>query len=124
MHLGLGELGHRLGALRDGMLGELTREHKADGRLNVTAAHRHALVDAAQLGGLGRDLLEGVLNEVVDDGHTLLGDAGLRVHLLENLHDVRLVGHDTLAALLLDRGRLLSDLLDRGHGLSFEGLFC
>jgi hypothetical protein len=97
--LGLGELGHGLGALRHGVLGELTWEDQADGGLDVTAAHRHALVDAAQLGGLQSDLFEGILNEVVDDGDALLGDASLRVHLLQDLHDVGLVGLDALAAL-------------------------
>ena len=51
------------------------------------------------LGGLKGDLLEGILNEVVDDGDALLGDAGLRVHLLQDLHDVGLVGSGALAAL-------------------------
>ena len=63
MHLGRGELGHRLGALGHGVLGELTREDQANGRLHVAAAHGGALMDAAQLRGLGGDLLEGVLNE-------------------------------------------------------------
>ena len=96
--LGLGELGHGLGALRHSVLGELTWEDQADGRLDVTAVHGGALVDAAQLGGLQSDLLEGILNEIVDDGDALLGDAGLRVHLLQDLHDVRLVGLNALAA--------------------------
>ena len=57
-HLGLRELGHRLGALGHGVLRELTGQDKANRRLDVTAAHRHALVDAAQLGRLRGDLLE------------------------------------------------------------------
>ena len=114
--LGLGELGHCLGALGDGMLGKLTGKHKADGGLDIAAAHGRALVHAAKLGCLRGDLLEGVLNKIVDDGHALLGDARLGVHLLHDLEDISLVRDNSLAALLLHRGRLLGSLLHgRGH---------
>ena len=71
--LGLAELGHGLGALRHGVLGKLTRQDQADGRLHVAASHRHALVDAAELGRLRGDLLERVRDEVVDDSEVVPG---------------------------------------------------
>ena len=80
------------------MLGKLTGKYQADGGLDVSAAHGGALVDAAQLGRFGRNLLEGIGDEVVDDGHALLGDTALRVHLLHDLEDVTLEGLHTLAA--------------------------
>ena len=111
--LSLGELGHGLGALRHGVLRELTRQDQADRRLDVAAADGATLVDAAELGGLERDLLERVRHEVVDDGHALLGDARLRVHLLQDAENISLPRLDALALGLLD-GRLgrglLSDL--------------
>ena len=115
--LSLGELGHGLGALRHGVLRELTRQDQADRRLDVAAADGATLVDAAELGGLEGNLLERVRDEVVDDGHALLGDARLRVHLLEDAEDVRLPGLGALALRLLDRrlGRgLLRDSLRHG----------
>ena len=106
-HLGLIELGHGLGALGDGVLGELTREDETDGGLHIAAGHGGVAVDTAQFGGLGGDLLERVRDEVVDDRDALLGDAGLRVHLLHDLEDVGVEGTLGLAA-----DHRLGDLLD------------
>ena len=111
--LSLGELGHGLGSLRDGVLRELTGQDQADRGLHVTAADGATLVDAAKLRGLKGDLLEGVRHEVVDDGHTLLRDARLGVHLLEDAEDVRLPRLGALAA-LDGLGRRLLDGLRHG----------
>ena len=91
-HLGGGELGHGLGALGDGVLGELTGEDEAHGGLDLAGGHGGLLVVAGELGRLGGDLLEDVVDEGVHDGHSLGGDAGVGVHLLEDLVDVDLVG--------------------------------
>ena len=56
-NLGRGELGHGLGALGDGVLGELTGEDEADGRLDLPGRDRRLLVVARELGGLGGDLV-------------------------------------------------------------------
>ena len=56
--LGRGELGHGLGALRDGVLGELSREDQAHGGLDLPRGDRRLLVVARELGGLGGDLGE------------------------------------------------------------------
>ena len=107
-----GVLGDSLGALGDGMLGKLTGKDKTDGRLHIAAGHGGVAVDAAQLGGLRGDLLERVSDEVVDDRNALLGDAGLRVHLLHHLEDVGVEGLLALTA-LDDRGLLIRLLRGR-----------
>ena len=104
-----GELGHGLGALGDGVLGELTGEDEAHGGLDLAGGHGGLLVVAGELGRLGGDLLEDVVDEGVHDGHGLGGDAGVGVHLLEDLVDVDLVG--------LGLGLLLAALAALGDGL-------
>ena len=69
--LGGGELGHRLGALRHGVLGQLAGQDEAHGGLDLTAGHRRLLGVARELGGLRSDLLELVLDERVQDGDGL-----------------------------------------------------
>ncbi len=108
VHLSLGELGHGLGAFGHGVLGELTGEDKADGRLNVAARQGGALVHLAELAGLSRNTLEGIADEVVHNRHTLLRDARLGMNLLEDLVDVTLVG---LSGTTLSLG-LFDSLLD------------
>jgi len=83
-----GELGDGLGALGDGVLGELTGEEEADGGLDLAAGEGVALVVADEAGALSGDLLEDVVDEGVHDAHGLLGDAGLGVNLLEDTVDV------------------------------------
>ena len=98
------------------MLGEFTREDEADRGLDFAGRHRRLLVVSRELGGFSRDLLEDVVDERVHDGHSLGGDAGVRVHLLEDLVDVDLVGLGLgLAADLLGAGRLLLSGLLTGH---------
>ncbi len=107
-----GVLGDGLGALGDGVLGELTREQEAHSRLDFAGRDGALLVDVRQLGGLGGDALEDVVHERVHDGHGLGGDTGVGVHLLQHLVDVdavRLLPALAAAALLVSS--LLSGLL-------------
>ena len=122
MNLGGGELGDGLGTLGDGVLGELTGEHEADGGLDLSGGEGGLLVVGGELAGLGGDALEDVVDEGVHDGHALLGDAGVGVDLLEDLVDVGGVALDALllgaaGGLLGCLGSLLGALgWSLGHG--------
>ena len=117
--LGRVVLGDSLGALRDGMLGELTREDETDSRLDLAGRHRGLGVVAGEAARLGGEALKDVLDEVVHDDHGLLGDTGVGVHLLEDLVDVRSVR--VTLALGAAGGRLLATGL-LGGGLLGGGL--
>ncbi len=83
-----GELGDGLGSLGHGVLGELSGEDEPDGGLDLAGGHGGLLAVAGELGGLGGDLLEDVVDEGVHDGHGLGADAGVGVDLLQHLVDV------------------------------------
>jgi hypothetical protein len=100
-NLRAGELGDGLGALGDGVLGELAGEDEADGGLDLAGGDGGLLVVPRELGGLGGELLEDVVDEGVHDGHGLGGDADVGVHLLQHLEDVDLVGLHALLRPLL-----------------------
>jgi hypothetical protein len=93
---GGGELGHGLGALGHGVLGELAGEEQAHSGLDLSGGEGGLLAVARQAGGLKGESLEDVVDERVQDGHASLGDAGVGVDLLEHLVDVRSVGLDLL----------------------------
>jgi hypothetical protein len=119
------ELGDGLGALGDGVLGELAGEDEADGGLDLAGGDGGLLVVARELGGLGGELLEDVVDEGVHDGHGLGGDADVGVHLLQHLEDVDLVGlHALLRPLLalLVAAALLGRRLARRQPLLGLGL--
>ena len=102
--------GDSLGPFGDGVLGQFTRQDQSNGRLDFSGRHGRLLVVSSQLGGFSRDLFEDVVDEGVHDAHRLGGDAGVRVHLLQDLVDVDLVGFDLLLGGLL--------------GAAFDGLLC
>uniref|UniRef100_A0A453E3Y9 Uncharacterized protein n=1 Tax=Aegilops tauschii subsp. strangulata TaxID=200361 RepID=A0A453E3Y9_AEGTS len=111
---GGGELGDGLGALGDGVLGELAGEDEADGGLDLPGRDGGLLVVPRQLGRLAGQLLEDVVDEGVHDGHGLGGDPDVRVHLLQHLEDVDLVRLHALLGLLLPL-LLAPALLGRRH---------
>ena len=120
------ELGYSLGSLRDSVLGKLSRKHKTNGGLDFSAGQSCLLVVSGKLSGFGGDTLKDIVDEGVHDRHTLLGDTGIRVDLLEDLVDVGRVGLDTLlarttTAALLGRGGFLGGLA-RVFGRSFGHL--
>ena len=114
-----GVLRDGLGALGDGVLGELTGEGEADSRLDLAGGQGGLLRVAGQLAGLGGEAVEDVADEGVQDGHATLGDTSVGVHLLEDLVDVGAVALHTglllgaLAGLLGGLGGLLGGCL--GH---------
>ena len=100
-----------------GVLGEFTGEDEPDRGLDFAGGHGGLLVVAGELGRFGGDLLEDVVDERVHDGHGLGGDAGVGVHLLEDLVDVDLVGLGlglALAAFAAFGDGLLGGLLGGG----------
>ena len=105
-----GVLGDGLCALGDGVFGQLTREDEADRGLDLAAGQRLRLGVADELARLGGDTVEDVVHEGVHDGHGLLGEAELRVHLLEHAEDVGVEGARVALRLALAAARLLRDL--------------
>jgi hypothetical protein len=86
--LGLGVLGDSLGALRHGVLGQLTRQEKPDCSLDLSGGDGAAPVVVGQAGGLCGDALKDVIHEGVHDRHGLGADASVGVDLLQHLVDV------------------------------------
>ncbi len=102
------------------MLGQLTRQHKAHGSLDVTRGEGTTLASTHQLAGLGCNAAELVLNERVEDVHALGADPNLGVDLLQDLEDVELVALDRLLLLL----GLVTTLLHALGGCLFCRLGC
>ena len=90
------ELGHSLGSLRDSMLGKFTREHETDRSLDLTGRKGGLLVVSGKLSSLASNALEDVINERIHNAHSAPGDAGVRVHLLQDLVDIGRVGFGAL----------------------------
>ena len=99
--LGAGVLGDSLGALRDGVLGELTREEEPDSGLDLAGGDGGPLVVVSQTAGLSSDSLKEIVDERVHDAHGLGGDTSVGVDLLQDLVDVDGVGLLPLVPLLL-----------------------
>ena len=104
--LGAGVLGHSLGALRHGVLGQLTGEQEPHSRLDLPGGDGGPLVVVGQAGGLSSNPLEDVVDKRVHDAHGLGGDTGVGVDLLEDLVDVDGIGllPPLLALLLITLG--------------------
>ena len=91
-------LGDGLGALANGVLGELTWEEELNGSLDLSGREGVLAVVAHKTGGLVSNLFEHVVDERVHDAHGSLGDAGVLVDLLENSVDVDREGLSAAAA--------------------------
>ena len=102
--LGAGVLGDGLGALADGVLGELTGQQETDSGLDLPAGDGRLLVVVGESGGLVSDALEDVVDKAVHDAHGLAGDTGVGVDLLQNLVDVDSVAFLPLPAALSSSG--------------------
>ena len=117
--LGGGVLGDGLGALRDGVLGQLSGEEEPDSGLDLPGGDGGALVVVGKAAGLSSDALEDVVDKGVHDAHGLGGDTGVGVHLLQDLVDVDSVRLLAGAlALLVSLGDVLLGLAGLLGGLS------
>lgn len=99
--LGAGVLGDCFGTFTDGVLGELTRQKKSHGGLNLPARDGRALVVVRQARCLGSDALKDVVDERIHDAHRLAGNSSVGMHLLQHLVDVDCVRFLPLALLFL-----------------------
>ena len=72
-----GELGDGLGALGDGVLGELTGKDEADRGLDFPGGKGRLTVVLGELSGLSGNALEGVVDEGVHDGHSLRSESAI-----------------------------------------------
>ena len=62
-NLGRRELGHGLGSLRNGVLGQLSRQNQADGRLDLARRDSRLLVVAGQVGRLNANLVKDLFSK-------------------------------------------------------------
>lgn len=109
------------------MLSQLTWQDQSDGGLDLSGGDGRLLVVSSQLGGLGGNSLENVVDERVHDRHGLLGNTGVRVSLLQDLVNVRGVGLLSGLRLLLGvtgRGGLLGSWLLLSWSLGGGFLLC
>ena len=72
------------------MLGKLSGEDEADSGLDLPGGDGGLLGDTSELGGLSGNLVKLVVDEGVEDGHGLGGDASVGVDLLEDLVEIDL----------------------------------
>jgi hypothetical protein len=70
----------------------LAREQEPHSGLDLPGGDGGPLVVVGKAGGLGGDPLEDVGDEGVHDAHVLGGDAGVAVHLLQDLVDIDGIG--------------------------------
>ena len=104
------ELGDSLGTFGNCVLSKLTGKHETDSGLDLPGGKSCLLVVGSKLSCLGSNTLEDIVDEGVHDGHSLLGDTGIGVDLLEDLVDIRRVGFYTLLGSLLSFSCLLGCL--------------
>ena len=67
--LGGGVLGDSLCALRDGVLGQFTRQEEADSCLDLPGGDGGSLVVMSQAGSFSSNAFKDVIHERVHDGH-------------------------------------------------------
>merc|ERR1711971_1180223 len=91
--LGAGVLGDSFGALRHGMLGQLSGQEETDSSLDLPRGDSRPLVVVGQFASLRRNPFEQVIDERVHDGHSLRRDSSVRMHLLQDLVDVDSIAH-------------------------------
>ncbi|RID54270.1 hypothetical protein BRARA_G01604 [Brassica rapa] len=109
------EFGNSLRPFGNGVLRELSRQHKPNRRLDLPRRNRRLLVVPSELRRFLGEFLEDVVDETVHDPHRFSGDSDVGMNLLQDLEDVDLVCLDALLRflLLLLASAFLRDLLLR-----------
>ena len=69
--LGAGVLGDGLGAFRDGVFGQFTREKEPDSGLDLPGGDGGPLVVVGQTGSFSSDTFKDIVDKRVHDGHRL-----------------------------------------------------
>ena len=108
------------------MLGEFSRQHETNSRLNLATAQSSLLTERRKTTGLSGNTIKDIVNEGVHDGHALLGDTRIGMDLLENAVNVSRPRFGTLLVALGSRS-LLGCLLGRLFGRSlghFDDEYC
>ncbi|TKC35997.1 hypothetical protein EI555_001644, partial [Monodon monoceros] len=96
-----GILGDSLGTPGHTVLGQLSGQQQAHGRLDLSGSDGRALVVMRQARRFSRDALQDVTDERVHDTHGLAPDAGVRVALIQHLVHVHGVALLTATLVLL-----------------------
>ena len=112
-----GELGHSLGTLEDGVLGELTREKQTNSVHDLPRSDGVALVGTGKVASLGGNAVKDIVDEGVHDLHGVLADEGVGVDRVEHLVDGGRVGR----VVALPAGGLGGGLLLGGLSLCGAG---
>ena len=99
--LGAGVLGDSLGAFRDGVFGQFTREEEPDSSLDLPGGDGGPLVVVGQAGSFSSDTFKDIVDKGVHDAHGLGGDTGIGVDLFQDLVDIDGIGLLALMAFLL-----------------------
>ena len=107
-----GVLRDGLGALGNGVLGQLAGKNETNSSLNFAGRHSCSLTVTSEATGLRGNPAEDVVHERVHDAHSLGTDPSLAVNLLENTVDV-----DAITLLACTLALLLSSSNLRGCGL-------
>ena len=112
------EFGDSLGSLRDGVLGQLSRQDKPDCCLDLPGCYCGLLSVPSQAGCLIGNLLKDVIDEGVQDWHCLGADAGVWMNLQWNNNDDG-DGHDIEAKAMhiqVSRNTSCSARIEQGFG--------
>ena len=91
-----GEFGDCLCPFRNSMLGKFTWKDKTHSCLYLPACDGGLLIVSCKSSSFLGKLLKYIVDEGIHDTHGLGRDTCVRVHLLEHLEDVDLVGLDAL----------------------------
>ena len=86
--LAAGVLGHCLGALADGVFGQLTRQQQSNRCLDLARTDGASFVVVSETRGFTGNSLEDIIHKGVHDAHGLARDTSVGMNLSEDLVDV------------------------------------